>query len=147
MGRFLLATALTAWAFLAVAPETRADEAAITVTDVYAQPSLAGGSNGLAYMTITNHGKTDDQLVSVTTPIAQKAEIHRMSMDGNIMKMRAVGPVTIPAGGTVTLDPDELHLMLIGLKQKLKPDDHFTLTLHFEKAGAINVTGDIIADP
>ena len=142
MRGFLLAMALVTLAWNA-----RAQDAAIVVSDVYAQPSLAGGPNGLAFMTITNNGKVDDRLLSVTTAAAAKAEVHRMSMEGGIMKMRAVGPVTIPAGGTVTLDPEELHLMLIGMKQKLKPDDHFTLTLHFEKAGAITVTGDVIADP
>ena len=117
----------------------------IVVRDVVARPSLAGAPNGIAFMTIENHGAAADKLIAASTPVAAKAQVHEMSMAGNVMRMRPVGPLSIPPGGSVTLDADNLHLMLTGLKRRLKAGDTFPITLRFEKAGEVNVTATVAA--
>jgi hypothetical protein len=94
--------------------------------------------NGAAYVTITS--PTADRLVSASTPVAKKAELHTMSMQGMVMKMRPISGVDIPAGQPVSLKPGGEHIMLMGLNQPLREGQSFPLTLDFEKAGPRTVT-------
>ena len=105
----------------------------------YARSTPPGASAGAAYLSIANRGKTADSLVRASTPRAQATELHSMSMDGNIMRMRQVQSVSAAAGATVKLEPGGLHIMLTGLKQPLKTGERFPLTLFFEKAGQLTV--------
>jgi copper(I)-binding protein len=66
-------------------------------------------------------------------------ELHSMSMDGNVMKMRHIDAIDLPAGQTIELKSGGLHLMLMGLKAPLKDGDRLPMTLKFEKAGSIEV--------
>ena len=68
-----------------------------------------------------------------------------MQMDGDVMRMREVGTIDVPAGGTVELQPGGLHLMLMGLKKPLVAGQAFPLTLRFEKAGAVEVQMKVVA--
>jgi len=87
-----------------------------------------------------NTGSTPDRLVSAKSPAADLVQIHEMKMDGNVMRMREVEKgLEIPAGGSVTLAPGSLHLMMMGLKGPLKQDTRVPVTLVFEKAGPIDV--------
>ncbi len=61
------------------------------------------------------------QLIGVTTPVAGTAEVHEMKQEGDIMRMRQVAKVDLPAGQTVEFKPGGYHLMLMDLKQALKP--------------------------
>jgi copper(I)-binding protein len=105
----------------------------------YARPTPPGASTGAAYLSILNKGATADSLVRATTPRAGGAELHSMSMDGNIMRMRQVPSIAAAPGATVKLEPGGLHLMLTGLKQPLKAGERFPLTLYFQKAGQVTV--------
>jgi copper(I)-binding protein len=99
---------------------------------------------GAGYLTIRNSGSAPDRLVSATAEIAEKTEIHEMSMTGGMMKMRAVPDgVAVPAGGSVALAPKGYHLMFFGLSKPLKEGDTFAGTLTFEKAGPVPVTFDV----
>lgn len=94
---------------------------------------------GGAYLTIDNGGQPD-KLIGVQTEVAQKAELHRHIMEGNVMKMVPVpGGIALPAGKT-TLQPGGYHIMLLGMKGPLKEGTTFPLKLTFEKAGTIEVT-------
>ena len=94
-----------------------------------------------AYFVIHNTGKTADTLLSVDTPIAASAELHEHVKQNDLMKMQQVPRVEIPAGGTVTFAPMAYHVMLLELKDRslLSDGKRFPLTLHFEKAGDVNV--------
>ncbi|HEX3417160.1 MAG TPA: copper chaperone PCu(A)C, partial [Stellaceae bacterium] len=81
-----------------------------------------------------------DRLVSASTPVAKKAELHTMSMQGMVMKMRPISGVDIPAGQAVSLKPGGEHIMLMGLNQPLREGQSFPLNLDFEKAGQRTVT-------
>ncbi|WP_315925028.1 copper chaperone PCu(A)C [Mesorhizobium sp. SP-1A] len=102
---------------------------------VPAGASVAGG-----YFTVTNKGSAPDKLLSITSDISAKAELHEMAVKDGVMTMRPVeGGLEIPAGGKVELKPGGFHLMFIGLKQPPKPGEKFPATLTFEKAGSVKV--------
>ena len=74
------------------------------------------------------------RLISVSTPAAASVELHRMTMDNGVMKMREVNDLTLPAGQVVDLGEAGLHLMLIGLKSALKEGGTVPLTLKIQLA-------------
>lgn len=117
----------------------------LRIAHPYARPTPPGARTGGAYFTIVNGGDAADRLVRVESPASQNAEVHSMTMDGNIMRMRAVPALDIPAGAKVTLSPGGYHVMLVGLTRMLAPGDKVPLTLTFEKAGSVEVTADVEA--
>ena len=95
-----------------------------------------------AYLSITNHGAMDDRLLAVESSLARKTELHTMEVTNGVMKMRQIdGGIAIPAGKTIQLAPGGLHVMLIGLKAPLNADENYQVTLVFEKAGKVELTG------
>jgi copper(I)-binding protein len=104
----------------------------------YARPTVTAQTNGAVYVNIENKGKTADQLISVSSPASNSAEIHTMSMQGNVMKMREVPNIEIKPAEKVTMTPGHgYHIMLIGLKQPLKVGDKLPVTLRFKNAGSV----------
>lgn len=136
----VLLGALPAWAHDFKAGDLRIDHP-------YATPTRPGLSTGAVYFRgIRNTGVVADRLLSASTPVAGRVEIHRMQMlqgaQGEVMQMRAVPSLEIPAGATVAMKhgmPDGYHLMLLDLKAPLKDGDRFPVTLTFEKAGVHEV--------
>lgn len=113
----------------------------ISVDKAWSRATAPGVDIGVGYLTITNDGDTPDRLVSVSTPVAERAEIHQTQMVDGKMQMRPVPDgIPIPPKGTVTLEPAGYHLMLMGLKAPLEKGSTFTTSLAFEHAGAIDVT-------
>ena len=136
---FIFAAMLAAWAAL---PAQAADVAvgALKVSAPWARATPKGASVGGGYMKITNTGTTPDRLIGGSTDVAKSFEVHEMTMEGGVMKMRLVaGGIEIKPGETVTLDPSGYHVMLVGLKKQLKQGDHFKATLEFAKAGKVDV--------
>jgi periplasmic copper chaperone A len=74
------------------------------------------------------------RLVGVASPVAGVAEIHEMKMEGDVMRMRAIQALDLPAGQSVALRPGGYHLMLMDLKQALAKDTQVPLTLRFADA-------------
>lgn len=106
-----------------------------------ALPAVA--PNGAAYLRIENGGNEAVRIVSVSSPISERAELHAHEMEGGIMKMRRVHSVEVPARGAVSFEPGGLHVMLIGLKKALVAGESFPLTLELDKAGTIHVTVEV----
>ena len=100
--------------------------------------------NGAAYLRIENGGSEAVRIVSVSSPIADRAELHTHEMEGGIMKMRHVHSAEVPARSALSFEPGGLHVMLIGLKKALVGGESFPLTLEFDKAGTIDVTVEIM---
>ena len=95
-----------------------------------------------AYLSITNHGAMADRLLAVESGLARKTELHTMEVTNGVMKMRQIeGGIAIPAGKTIQLVPGGLHVMLVGLKAPLNADENYQVTLVFEKAGKVDLTG------
>jgi copper(I)-binding protein len=126
----LLALTLTA-AQCGAAPQ--ATTAEIKVMEPYAR---AGLPNGAVFMQVMNQGDKDDALLSAQTDVAKAVELHESKIDENgVMKMSPVPNIPVPAGGSATLKPGGLHVMLMGLQKELAVGDKFTLTLTFKEAG------------
>lgn len=96
---------------------------------------VAGG-----YFTVVNKGSAPDRLLSISSDISDKAELHEMGVKDGVMTMRPVeGGLELPAGGKVALKPGAYHLMFTGLKRQPKQGEKFPATLTFEKAGSVKV--------
>lgn len=112
----------------------------IEVTQAYARATAPGQAAGGGYARIRNAGTAADRLVAVQADVSRTVELHNMSMDGDVMRMRQVDGIELPAGQTVELKPGGLHLMFMGLKAPFKAGDTFPAVLKFEKAGEVKVT-------
>ncbi len=108
-----------------------------------ATPPKAPSAGG--YLTIVNAGKDPDRLIGAASPMAGKADLHAMAMKDGVMTMRSVAGIDIPAGGTVALDPDGLHIMFTALKGGLKQGGSMPITLTFEKAGTVEVSLQVLS--
>ena len=113
----------------------------LEVSNAWARATPGKAENGAAYLTIQS--PTPDRLLTVSSPVAKKAELHTMSMEGMVMKMRPLADLDIHAGQPVTLKPGGQHVMLLGLDAPLREGQSFPLTLTFEKAGTRTVTVSI----
>ncbi len=122
------------------------DVSTIHITQPWARATPKGASSGAAYMTITNNGTAPDRVSCVSSDLSAHCQIHTMSMENGVMKMRPVeGGLEIKPGETVMLKPGGVHVMLIDLKQALAPGKMVEATLQFEKAGTVKVEFPIAA--
>ncbi|HEY8623378.1 MAG TPA: copper chaperone PCu(A)C [Casimicrobiaceae bacterium] len=106
----------------------------------FARATPPGAKTGGVFVTIENTGSQPDRLLSASSPVAGVAELHEMSVDAGVMRMRGVAALEVKPGEKVQLKPGGYHLMLSELRQPLKVGDKFPLTLRFQNAGAIEVT-------
>jgi copper(I)-binding protein len=113
-----------------------------TVAEPWARSTTAGQKAAGAFMTLKG-GAQADRLLSGATPAAERVELHTMSMEGNVMRMREVPGIDVPSGQTVALAPGGLHVMFMGLKEPLKPGSVVPITLKFEKAGTVEVKVEV----
>ena len=134
--QFFAAAVLALATFVAQAGDARIG--AITIERARAHATAPGQPVGGGYMTLVNHGGAD-RLVSVSAPVSKSAEMHMMKMKGDVMEMRQVEAIELPAGKTVALEPGGYHLMFVGLKAPLKAGESFPMTLKFAKAGEVTV--------
>jgi hypothetical protein len=120
-----------------------AAQAQTTVKEAWIRGTVAQqkATGMFAQITSTAGGK----LVAASSPVAGVVEIHEMTMDGNVMKMRAVPGVELPAGKTVELKPGGYHVMLMDLKQTLAAGSMVPVTLVVEGAGGQRETIEVKA--
>src|SRR5262245_54098632 len=126
---------------LAIAPAQAEDVAAgsVKISAPWIRATPKGAPVGGGYMTITNTGSVSEKLIGGTSDVSSRFEIHEMSMENGVMKMRPVAGVEIKAGQTVELKPGGYHVMFVGLKEPLEQGQHVKTTLRFEKAGDVAV--------
>ena len=105
--------------------------------------TMPGGVNSAAYMIIRNETEQDDRLLGVECDAARVVELHETSMQGDMMQMRMVTAIDIPAGESVELKPGGLHVMLIDLQRDLEAGGTLALILVFENAGRVSVEAEI----
>ncbi len=110
----------------------------IKVEQAYTRSTVPGQMAAGGFMKIENKGAAD-QLVSASSPVAGEVQLHEMAMEGNVMKMRQVKDITVPAGGSVELKPGGLHLMFMNIKAPLTAGESVPVKLKFAKAGEVEV--------
>lgn len=127
-----LALASSAWA-----------QSPVQVQDAWARATVANQSATGAFMKLTAPAAT--RLVEARSPLAGIVEVHEMKLEGDVMRMRAVSVLPLPAGQTVELKPGGYHVMLMDLKGPVKAGDAVPLTLVFEGADGKRFTQDVNA--
>jgi periplasmic copper chaperone A len=128
--------------FTTVAGAAAAQGGNVEIQKPWARATPGGAQTAAIYVTLTS--EAGDKLIAASTPAAQKAELHQMTMDGNVMKMRQVDAVDLPQGQAVALKPGGYHIMLTGLTEPLKEGQSIQLTLTFAEAGTRYVTVPVL---
>ena len=130
-----------------LAAPARADEIKagdLVITQAWTRATPKGAKIGGGYLTIENKGTAPDRLIGGSADIAGSVQVHEMSMDNGVMKMRPLEKgLAIEPGKTVKLAPGGYHLMMLDLKSPLKKGDKLPITLEFEKAGKVQVSLDV----
>ncbi|NDH62597.1 MAG: copper chaperone PCu(A)C [Alphaproteobacteria bacterium] len=118
----------------------------IEVVGPWARASLPATAEGGGFFMITNKGTTPDRLIAASSPVAERVEIHAITVvgDGLRMREREHGLALFP-GTTLTLKPRGYHLLLTGLKAPLEPGSQAPVTLAFESAGKMDIELAIMA--
>ncbi len=107
--------------------------AQVTVKDAWVRATVPQQQATGAFMQLT--AAKDARLVAASSPVAGVVEIHEMAMENNVMKMRAIPGLALPAGKAVDLKPGGYHVMLMDLKAQVKDGDSVPVTLVVESAG------------
>jgi copper(I)-binding protein len=110
----------------------------VQIENAYTRATVPGQMAAGGFMKIENKGAAD-QLISASSPVAGEVQLHEMAMDGNVMKMRQVKDIVVPAGGAVELKPGGLHLMFMNIKAPLTAGETVPVKLKFAKAGEVEV--------
>lgn len=113
----------------------------VAVQNAWVRTTVPGQKASGAFMTLTS--KADLKLVGVSSPVAGVTEVHEMKMIGDVMQMRAIPSLDLPAGKAVALRPGGLHVMLLDLKAALPKDSTVPLTLLFKDAKGVSSKLDI----
>ena len=112
-----------------------AQTAPVQVDGAWARATVQGQRGTGAFMSLT--AKDATRLVGVSSPVAGVAEVHEMKMEGDVMKMRALPSLELPAGKKVEFKPGGYHVMLMDLKAPLAKDSTIPLTLLFKDAKGV----------
>jgi len=107
-------------------------QAQVTVEHPWVRATVPQQSGTGAFMKLT--AERDTSLVGAESPVAKFVEVHEMAMENNVMKMREVPSIALPAGKTVELKPGSYHIMLMNLHGQVKEGDTVPLTLKFKNA-------------
>ncbi len=144
----LLSAVIVATAF--VASSVMADDdikiGSLKIEDPKARATVPAQKMSGGFMKIENKGGAD-KLLAASSSVSKTMELHTMSMEGNVMKMREIKAIEIPANGKVELKSGGLHLMFIDLKEQLKPGSTIKVKLKFEKAGEVEVPFKVMGHP
>ena len=117
-----------------------APQPTLAVADAWAAVMPKGAKVAAGYFTVANSGADADRIVSVTSPVAGRVEVHEMAKAGSKMKMRPVkGGVAVPAGGSVAFNQTGMHLMFLDIKKPFAEGDTVPVTITFEKGGTVDV--------
>lgn len=122
----------------------RAETPDIVVSEAWARMA-PNGRNGAVFMTIENRRPAGTAIVSAASPAARVVELHEMAMQGDVMRMRKIEKIALPASQPVKLQPGGLHVMLIGLVKPLEAGEHVALTLTLEDGTDIRVSATVRA--
>jgi len=118
----------------------------LQISQPWARATPKGASSAAAYMTVANGGTTAQRLSCVSSDASTECQIHEMTMDGGVMKMRPLqGGLEVKPGETVTLKPGGFHVMLVGLKQPLQTGKSLDATFKVEGGDTVQIEFPIAA--
>ena len=122
------------------------DAGSIHISQPWSRATPKGAASGAGYMTLTNKGTAPDRVSCVSDDASAQCQIHSMTMEGGVMKMRPMeGGLEIKPGESVTLKPGGNHMMFLSLKHPLEQGGTVKATLKFDRAGTIDVEYPVLA--
>jgi copper(I)-binding protein len=133
-----LLVAAVGFGLAGIAQAQNAKVGSVQIENAYTRSTVPGQMAAGGFMKIENKGAVD-QLISASSPVAGEVQLHEMAMEGNVMKMRQVKEVVVPAGGAVELKPGGMHLMFMNIKAPLTAGETVPVKLKFAKAGEVEV--------
>ncbi len=123
-------------------------KAGLEIEHIYATATAPGQPHGAVFIKqVKNKAGTSDRLVGGKAAVSKSVEVHQMVMDQNVMKMREIAGIEIPAKGHVSMDrgaKEGYHLMLMNLTRPLADGERFPMTLIFQQAGAVEVEVEVV---
>jgi copper(I)-binding protein len=133
-----LLVATVGFSMTTTAQAQNAKVGSVQIENAYTRATVPGQQVAGGFMKIENKGPAD-QLISASSPVAGEVQLHEMAMEGNVMRMRQVKEVVVPAGAIVELKPGGLHLMFMNIKAPLTAGEAVPVKLKFAKAGEVEV--------
>jgi copper(I)-binding protein len=121
-------------------------EKGMEINEAWMRPT-AQGANGAAYFVIHNRSSEADKITSVSSDVAEAAEIHESRMNGDVMEMNQLQSVSLAANEEVTFAPGGLHIMLVNVNEELQAGDMIGITLHFKNSEDIVIRVPVRDDP
>jgi copper(I)-binding protein len=116
---------------------------ALEAGDGWMRAMPPGQPTAAAYLSLRNTGEEPVRLVAASAPFARRVEIHESSQVDGMWRMRQLDSLVVPAGGSVTLAPGGVHLMLFGLTQQIRDGDSLTITLELDSGASLPVTIEV----
>ena len=133
-----LLLAVMGFGLVGFAQAQNAKVGSLQIENAYTRSTVPGQMAAGGFMKVENKGGVD-LLVSASSPVAGEVQLHEMAMEGNVMKMRQVKDIPVPAGGVVELKPGGMHLMFMNIKAPLTAGETVPVKLKFAKAGEVEV--------
>ncbi|WP_354625415.1 copper chaperone PCu(A)C [Psychromonas sp. MME2] len=115
----------------------------LTVDNAYVRATPPHAQNSAAFMVISNSSEQNINLVSASSDIAERVELHTHIMQDGLMKMRQVAKIEVPAKQQAILQPGGLHIMFIGLKEDLKENKSVIVKLLFDNGEEMTINAPI----
>lgn len=126
--------------------QTKAEKSrSIHVSGAWSRPTPRSAPTGVVYMDIRNAGSDEVTVTAIEVEVAARAEIHQTVRTGDVARMEKVGPLRVPVGGTVSLKPDGLHVMLTELRSQLVIGRAFPAKLIFDDGSSVTVNVEVLA--
>ena len=139
-----LAAAFICAAALLLHGPISAGSADIAIQQAWSRATPKGANVAAGYLTIENRGNTADRLLSASTPLARRVEIHEVLEATGVMRMRATKDgLAIPPHGKLVFAPGGNHLMFLQLSAPFSESERVPVSLDFERAGQINIALEV----
>ena len=111
----------------------------LEISTPWSRATPKGAQTAIGYMTIKNNGTTPDRLTGGSIDVADHFQLHAMTMENGIAKMRELSDIEIKPGQTIDFKPGGSHVMFVNLKRQLSKGDHINGTLVFERSGTVKI--------
>jgi hypothetical protein len=115
----------------------------LTINSPWSRATPKGTQTAIGYMTIKNNGTVADRLIGGSVEIADRFQLHAMTMENGIAKMRDLSGIDIKPGQTIEFKPGGSHAMFVSVKHPLSKGERFKGTLIFEHAGTVQIEYDV----
>ncbi|WED24907.1 copper chaperone PCu(A)C [Vibrio sp. JC009] len=116
----------------------------IEIHKPYARAMPPSAPASAVFMTLKNNASQDRAIISASTPAAGKVELHDHIMDGDVMKMRQIPEIVIPANGKTVLKPGSLHIMLFELQQTFTEGEEIEVTVNYKNGQSQTFTAPVV---